>query len=227
MVAGRLRLRDMSSMRARGIDGFAGALGQRLTLGRGFGDCGECQRCDASTCRSVLSVRPLILCFTLPAFGGGIAVLAFKSLWLVSSSVLPWLVGPNAGSLDGCLRPLGRTFSSCDGGRSMSAGLVVMEPQGSIRPRSTQLQFLDMAGPAREKQITASSSADGQWERRAGCEASVDARQHRISPVPAPTLDGPPRSRRIPPCAGGRQCAVTCKSTFYAALLPCASCRPG
>lgn len=131
-------------MCAARIDGFAGAFSKRLTLGRRFGNWDEVSVLMPALATR-LSVRPLILCFTLPPGGGGMALLAFRSLWLVSSNVLPVCVGPMAGSLEGGLSPLGRTFSSCDGGRSMSLAPVVLMPHGSIRPRSTQLQFLAMS----------------------------------------------------------------------------------
>jgi hypothetical protein len=71
--------------------------------------------------------HPAILCFTPPppVVGGAIvpivdAVFAFRSLWLVSSSVRPFVVLDIAGRREGGLSPLGRTFSVCDGGRSMT-----------------------------------------------------------------------------------------------------------
>lgn len=51
-----------------------------------------------------------------------LAVLALTSLLVVSASALP--IPKLAGSLEGGLRPDGRIFSSCEGGRSMAKAVV-------------------------------------------------------------------------------------------------------
>lgn len=75
------------------------------------------------------NLQPDILCFTLPPAitdGGGpiepivatpVADFALRSLTLVSRSVRP-LLFDMAGRRD-CGSPLGRTFSNCEGGRSI------------------------------------------------------------------------------------------------------------
>jgi len=93
-----------------------------------------CERGAVSPARSASvlrlgcdSCRPGILCLLAPLVVGGGAIepvewpyRALSSLGVDSSRGL-WMLD---GTRDGGFRPLGRTFSSCDGGRSM---IEVME----------------------------------------------------------------------------------------------------
>ena len=63
-----------------------------------------------------------------------LALFVLISLWLVSCSVREVPFDMAAGSREGCLSPLGRTFSSCDGGRSISSVSEQMLVQTSLSP---------------------------------------------------------------------------------------------
>ena len=101
----------------------------------GGGGGGMLERDSGSAARS-MSVRrclvadsgnPGILCLMGPFVDGGpigppwCPCRVFSSLCDVSRSVALPLLCVIAGSREGCLSPLGRTFSSCEGGRSMLA----------------------------------------------------------------------------------------------------------